>query len=239
MAQASEERRALVDKLATQLQARVLDGDLAPGTRLRQEALAEEFGVSRTPIREALRKLQASGLVELRPNRGALVRGLTPREIRDAYAVRAELEGLAAEVAALRIDQAQLERLHRAHGHFRDALARMRGGTRNGRRRLSERDIEAWGAANDEFHQTIQAAAGNEVLAATLRHLHRSFPRGLSRLVLRESTSLLEANVGEHEAVLKAIERRDPAAARALMAQHVIRAGALVTVRFEERGTAT
>jgi DNA-binding GntR family transcriptional regulator len=237
MAETIEERRALVDKLAAHLQARVLDGDLPPGTRLRQEALAEEFGVSRTPIREALRNLQASGLVELRPNRGALVRGLTPREIRDAYAVRAELEGLAAEVAALRIDQAQLERLHRAQRRFREALNRMRSGTRNGKRSLSERDIEDWGSTNDEFHQVIQAAAGNEVLAATLRHLHRSFPRGLSRLVLRESTSLLEVNVGEHEAVLEAIERRDPVTARALMQQHVIRAGALVTLRFEERAT--
>jgi DNA-binding GntR family transcriptional regulator len=113
----------------------------------------------------------------------------------------------------------------------------MRTGTRNGKRSLSERDIEDWGSTNDEFHQVIQAAAGNEVLAATLRHLHRSFPRGLSRLVLRESTSLLEVNVGEHEAVLEAIERRDPATARALMQQHVIRAGALVTLRFEERAT--
>ncbi|HEY8705649.1 MAG TPA: GntR family transcriptional regulator [Gaiellaceae bacterium] len=235
MAQSTEERRALVDKLAAQLQARVLDGDLPPGTRLRQEALAAEFGVSRTPIREALRKLQASGLIDLRPNRGALVRGLTPREIRDAYAVRAELEGLAAEVAALRIQQTQIERLHRAQGQFRESLSRMRNGTRNGRRRLSERDIEVWGNANDEFHQVIQEAAGNEVLVATLRHLHRSFPRGLSRLVLRESTSLLAANVAEHEAVLEAIERNDSAAARTLMQQHVIRAGALVTVRFEER----
>lgn len=235
MAQSTEERRALVDKLAAQLQARVLDGDLPPGTRLRQEALAAEFGVSRTPIREALRKLQASGLVDLRPNRGALVRGLTPREIRDAYAVRAELEGLAAEVAALRIQQTQIERLHRAQAQFRESLGRMRDGTRNGRRRLSERDIEVWGNANDEFHQVIQEAAGNEVLVATLRHLHRSFPRGLSRLVLRESTSLLATNVAEHEAVLEAIERNDSAAARTLMQQHVIRAGALVTVRFEER----
>lgn len=235
MAQSTEERRALVDKLAAQLQARVLDGDLLPGTRLRQEALAAEFGVSRTPIREALRKLQASGLVDLRPNRGALVRGLTPREIRDAYAVRAELEGLAAELAALRIQQTQIERLHRAQAQFRESLGRMRNGTRNGRRRLSERDIEVWGNANDEFHQVIQEAAGNEVLVATLRHLHRSFPRGLSRLVLRESTSLLAANVAEHEAVLEAIERNDSAAARTLMQQHVIRAGALVTVRFEER----
>lgn len=237
MPQATEERRALVDKLAAQLQARVLDGDLLPGTRLRQEALAEEFGVSRTPIREALRKLQASGLVELRPNRGALVRGLTPREIRDAYAVRAELEGLAAEVAALRIQQTQIERLHRAQAQFRESLRRMTNGTRNGRRRLSERDIEGWGAANDEFHQVIQEAAGNEVLVATLRHLHRSFPRGLSRLVLRENTSLLAANVAEHETILEAIERNDSEMARALMQQHVIRAGALVTVRFEERTT--
>src|ERR1041385_9317135 len=89
---ALEERRALVDKLAAGLQARVLSGELPSGTRLRQEALAEEFGVSRTPVREALRKLQAGGLVELQPHRGAVVRGLSAREIRDAYEVRAELE---------------------------------------------------------------------------------------------------------------------------------------------------
>jgi DNA-binding GntR family transcriptional regulator len=235
MPQATDERRALVDKLAAELQSRVLAGDFPPGTRLRQEALAADFGVSRTPIREALRKLQASGLVELRPNRGAVVRGLTPREIRDAYAVRAELEGLAAEVAALQIHQDQIERLHRAQSQFGDALARIRGRTRNGRRRFSEHDIEMWGRANDEFHQVIQEAAANGVLTATLTHLHRSFPRGLSRLVLRESTSLLEANVLEHEAILKAIERSDAAAARSLMHEHVSRAGALVTLRFEER----
>jgi len=235
MSQATDERRALVDKLAAELQTRVLDGDFPPGTRLRQETLAEEFGVSRTPIREALRKLQASGLVELRPNRGALVRGLTPREIRDAYAVRAELEGLAAEAAALRISQEQIESLHRAQTEFRATLERMRSRTRNGRRRLSERDIESWGRANDSFHQVIQEAAGNDVLVATLAHLHRSFPRGLSRLVLRESTSLLETNAIEHQAILDAIEQGDGEAARALMHEHVHRAGALVTLRFEER----
>lgn len=235
MTPAADERRALVDKLATELQTRVLDGNFPPGSRLRQEALAEEFGVSRTPIREALRKLQASGLVELRPNRGALVRGLTPREIRDAYAVRAELEGLAAEAAAGRISQDLVERLHRAQAQFADTLARMRNRTRNGRRQLSERDIESWGRANDEFHQAIQEAAGNDVLVATLTHLHRSFPRGLSRLVLRESTSLLEANVREHAAILDAIERSDAVSARSLMQEHVRRAGALVTLRFEER----
>src|SRR6059058_6109007 len=103
----------------------MLSGELVSGTRLRQEALADEFGVSRTPIREALRKLQAGGLIELQPNRGALVRGPSAREIRDAYEVRAELEGLAAELAAQRIQQVQLDGLHEAQSEFRETLARM------------------------------------------------------------------------------------------------------------------
>src|SRR5262245_64442056 len=102
---------ALVDELAAAIHARVLSGELPSGTRLRQEALAEEFGVSRTPVREALRKLQAGGLVELQPHRGAVVRGLSSREIRDAYEVRATLEALAARLAAERVSREQLKRL--------------------------------------------------------------------------------------------------------------------------------
>jgi len=87
---------ALVDRLAATIRSRVLAGEIPTGSWLRQESLAAQFGVSRTPVREALRKLQATGLVQLEPNRGAVVRGLTEREIREAYEVRAELEGLAA-----------------------------------------------------------------------------------------------------------------------------------------------
>src|SRR5215813_8929634 len=112
----------LVDKLAAELQARVLSGELPSGTRLRQETLAEQFGVSRTPVREALRKLQASGLVELQPRRGALVRRHSACEIRDAYEVRAELESLAAGLAAERIRPEQLDRLHEALEQFENAL---------------------------------------------------------------------------------------------------------------------
>src|SRR4051812_50150764 len=118
------ERRALVDKLASDLQRRVLSGEFPSGTRLRQSALAAEFGVSRTPIREALRKLQAGGLIELQPHRGALVRGLSAREIRDAYEVRAELEALAADLAAVRIRHDQLDRLRAAQAQFRESLAK-------------------------------------------------------------------------------------------------------------------
>jgi DNA-binding GntR family transcriptional regulator len=231
---AADERRALVDKLASQLHARVLSGELPSGTRLRQKALAEEFGVSRTPVREALRKLQAGGLVELQPNRGAVVRGLSPREIRDAYEVRAALEALAAGLAAERASREQLQRLRHAQSEFRVALegtiTRRRGG-----REVGARDVRRWASANDEFHQTIHEASGNEVLAGTLAQLAQNFPRDLSRMVVSESTAMLEANVREHEAILEALSRHDATDAYERMRQHVTRAGGLVTLRVEQR----
>jgi len=233
---AVKDRSALVDRLAATLQARMVSGELVSGTRLRQEALAEEFGVSRTPIREALRKLQASGLVELQPNRGALVRGPSSREIRDAYEVRAELEGLAAELAAERIQHAQVDGLHEAQSEFRETLARMMRVRSDGAGVVPDEEIERWRHANDRFHQLIQDAAANDVLVATLVHLHRSFPRDLTRIVLGESATLLAENVHEHEGILEAIEHRNAAAARKRMIKHVRHAGALVTLRFEQRG---
>ncbi len=235
MTQSADERRALVDQLAAELHARVLNGELPSGARLRQEALAVEFGVSRTPIREALRKLQASGLVELQPNRGAFVRGVSPREIRDAYEVRATLEGLAAELATVHMRHDQLARLREAQELFRQALARTVELRRNDTGDAGKIESVRWGRANDQFHQVIQEAAGNDVLVATLTRLHRSFPRDLSRLVIGESTKLLEDNVAEHDAIRDAIERGDASAARKRMVRHVLRSGNLVIRRFEQR----
>lgn len=234
MARVTSDRQALVDTLASRLQARVLSGELPSGARLRQSALAAEFGVSRTPIREALRKLQASGLVELQPHRGALVRGLSVREIRQAYEVRAELEALAAELAATRIRHDQLAQLNDAQQQFREGLART---VEDREKHIAHSEDQAirWGRANDHFHLVIQAAGGNDVLIAQLAHLHRSFPRDLSKIVLSESTPLLRANVLEHEEIVAALERRDAPAARDLMRRHVLHAGELVTLRFEQR----
>jgi DNA-binding GntR family transcriptional regulator len=222
---------ALVDHLAASIRARVLTGEIAVGSRLRQERLAAEFGVSRTPIREALRKLQADGIVELQPNRGAIVRGATAREIREAYEVRAELEGLAAELAATRIDDAQLQELHAAQGHFGSSIAKLVAG------RVADDGAEdangEWTRANDLFHEVIQEAAGNERLARIVQELHRAFPRGLTWSALRRSSRLLEQNVDEHHAVLDAIERRDAAAARRTMVAHVRHAGELIAHHFE------
>src|SRR5262249_51891998 len=122
----TEEDAALVDRLAATIQARVLSGEFATGSRLRQESLATEFGVSRTPVREALRKLQAAGIVQLEPRRGARVRGPSAREVREAYEVRAELEGLAAGLAADRIRDEELRRLREAQEMFEDSSRQLR-----------------------------------------------------------------------------------------------------------------
>ena len=227
------ERRAeaLVDHLAAAIRTRVLSGEIEVGARLRQERLAAEFGVSRTPIREALRKLQAGGIVEVQPNRGAIVRGPTARDIREAYEVRAELEGLAAELATRRIRDDQLQELHAAQRLFGRSIARLvaRGvdddaaGDANGE----------WTRANDLFHSVIQDAAGNERLGRIVQELHRSFPRGLTWAALRRSSRLLEQNVEEHHAILEAMERRDAAEARRSMVAHVRHAGELIAHHFE------
>src|ERR1700733_2517968 len=115
----------LVAELAQKIQSRVKAGSIPIGSWLRQESLATEFGVSRTPIREALRKLQSSGVVEFVPNRGALVRGPTVRDIREAYEIRAELEAYAAELATRWIRPDQLERLREAEAMFRDSVAKL------------------------------------------------------------------------------------------------------------------
>jgi DNA-binding GntR family transcriptional regulator len=222
----------LVDRLAGAIQTRVLSGNVPVGTRLRQEALAEEFGVSRTPVREALRKLQATGLVELLPNRGAIVRGPSAREIREAYEVRAELEGLAAELAAGRISDRDLLRLREAQALFRKSVETLIA--RRARRHAPWKDESVWVRANDLFHQAILDAAGNERLSDTIADLHRSFPRDLTWTALSESSPLLEENIEQHEAVLDAIEQRDPAEARRRMIEHVRSAGELVTLHFEQ-----
>jgi len=223
----------LVDHLAATLQARVLSGEIPSGARLRQEAIAREFGVSRTPVREALRQLQALGIAQVEHNRGAIVRGPTARELREAYEVRAELEGLAAELAAMRILDEQLARLHEAQRLFRRSIETLISRRRRGRNQPRWDDDSDWVRGNDLFHQVIQEAAANAQLLRTVADLHRIFPRALTWSALSESSPLLEENVRQHDGILEAIEARDPGESRRRMVEHVRSAGELIAHRFE------
>jgi DNA-binding GntR family transcriptional regulator len=228
-----DEQHGLVDRLAATIQSRVLSGEIESGTRLRQETLASEFGVSRTPVREALRKLQSAGIVEVAPRRGALVRAPTPRDVREAYQVRAELEGLAAELAVELIDDAQLGRLRESEQHFRNAISDVIDGRRSGEPERPWSAESEWERANDVFHRVIQAAAGNQHLLAAIAHLHQTFPRHLSWAALSRSSHRLAENVEQHQRILGAIEARDARAARAEMAAHIRASGELVALMLE------
>src|SRR5438874_110780 len=106
------------DDIALVIEEAIVSGELAPGTVLRQEQLSEQFSVSRTPIREALRRLAALGLVSFVPNRGVRVRTISRDELHEAFLVRAELESLATEVAAEKITAEELEELDLCERRF-------------------------------------------------------------------------------------------------------------------------
>jgi DNA-binding GntR family transcriptional regulator len=213
----------LVDRIVRELRDRVFAGTLPVGSWLRQEAVAAEFAVSRTPVREALRELQARGIVSLLPNRGALVRGPTLKEIREAYAIRAELEGLAARLAAGRLLAADLDRLRKAEAVFERA-ATVPG--------AAEAGGDDWERANDLFHEVILAAAGNDRLRLMIADLHRAFPRSLTWNALVSAPGRLEENAAQHRRIREALEAGDGEEARRRMIRHVADAGVLVEEWF-------
>ena len=221
----AETREDIVETISATLQARVMTGEIPIGSWLRQQTIAEEFGVSRTPVREALRKLEASGTVELHLHRGALVRGTTAREIREAYDVRAELEGYAAELAAFWVSPEQVDELREAIRLFEQAAAPG-----------MPADRDAVRLADHAFHEQLHVASGNELLHATIRRIHRRFTYGLTWMTVGINPSLVAENAETHRAVLHAVERHDGVEARRLMSAHVRRSGELVGHVFERRG---
>jgi DNA-binding GntR family transcriptional regulator len=222
-----------VDDVSTQISTAIMVGELPIGMWLRQETLAKRFGVSRQPIREALRQLQATGLVEVYPNRGAVVRGPSPREIVEAYLVRAELEGLAAELATARLTPDVLVRLAEAEGAFRHAAEGALDSTIGD----SVTDF-GWGQANDAFHETILMAADVPVLAETIRALHKTIPRNLTWTAIG-TRALLAENIHQHEAIRAALEAADAKAARDAMTAHIRSSGELIAEWFERQKRAT
>ena len=139
-------------KLKDALEDDIISGRLRPGQRLDEVSLAERFGVSRTPIREALIQLSASGLVDIRPRRGAQVVLLGPRELVESFELMAEIEASCARLAASRMGDAEAEAIAAAHDACRDAVAAS--------------DDAAYYPANASFHAAIYAATGNRVLLA-------------------------------------------------------------------------
>jgi DNA-binding GntR family transcriptional regulator len=223
----SDAETTKADEIGAVLERAILFGELPPGTMLRQEQLAEQYGVSRTPIREALRRLDALGLVVFRPNRGVLVRAPSRDELRQSIVARAALEGAAAEIAATRITDEQLDRLERADERYIELTRRLQapdiGDT-------DRQDVTfEWLRVNDTFHDVVLEAAGMPLLRTMARSVRRALRT--PPLLLSEDVQRLHGeNLRQHRALLESLRTKNPRAARELMTEHILATGRLIDV---------
>lgn len=224
----------LVKQLSDTIAGRITSGEMLPGFRLRQEALAEEFSVSRTPIREALRQLEIKGLIEHVPNHGATVKAPSPRDIREAYQVRAELEGLAAELCVEWITDEQIEAMKAAQARFVAVVNALTPGKSESEFRLTE--SRGWVESNAVFHEVILSAARNGRLKTSVQDLHSGFTRGIMMSAATMDGRPMRENVAQHEAIIRAIEQHDAQEARKAMKHHILRSGELAIWWLESLG---
>ena len=201
----SFDRSALHAEVSARLKAMIIEGELPPGARLNERVLSEKLEVSRTPLREAFKMLAGVGLVELLPNRGAVVARLEPEQVEATFNVIAALEGLAGELAAQNITDAELAEIRALQYDMLASHAR--------------RDLPGYFSANMQIHARIMAAARNPVLAETFERLNtRVFA---TRYRSNLTTERWDQAVAEHADMLKLLEARNGPALRALLETHL------------------
>lgn len=198
-------RPVLHQEVATRLRQRIVEGLIAPGSKLNERELAEQLNVSRTPLREAIRALAAEGLVELLPNRGAVATQLSAQDVADTFEVIAGLEGQSGELAAQRITDAELAEIRALHYEMLAAFTR--------------RDLSTYYRLNAQIHTRLNAAARNPVLTRTWATVNARLQ------ALRFRSNFDEAKwqraVDEHERMVVLLAARDGDGLRRLLVQHL------------------
>ncbi|PWG62038.1 GntR family transcriptional regulator [Spiribacter halobius] len=201
-----QDGRSRAQRLRDGLEEAIINGELLPGARLDPEALASRYGCSRTPIREAIQQLAASGLVTVVPKRGTFVAELGITELVERFEVMAELEGMCGRLAARRISPAEAAALQQALEACGAAAA--------------SDDADAYYYENERFHHLIYAASHNGFLEREARRLHARL-KPYRRLQLRLRNRVARS-YAEHEAVVAAILDGDGSAAEAALKAHVL-----------------
>lgn len=209
------------DDLARVLEDEIVAGTIPAGTVLRQEQLSERFAVSRTPVREALRRLAALGLVSFEPNRGVRVRSIAPHELREAYLVRAELEGLATEVATSRLTADDLAELDAVERGFSELTLALREQARGGGTRDPEL-FATWMRSNYAFHDVIYRVAAMPLVERIAKGARRTFVGDRVWSARTELDDLYARNDLQHRAIRDAMAAGSPEAARLLAREHVL-----------------
>lgn len=187
------QQRSLYLDVADRVRELIEQGDLAPGERISEKQLCERFGVSRTPLREALKVLASEGLVELLPNRGARVVRLTLKMVKDTYDLMGALEGLSGELACQNISDEGIRAIRALHDEML--------------RHYRERNLPDYFRVNQRIHEGILAASANEVLQETYSNLSQRVKR--VRYSKKMTDDFWRKAVQDHEHMILALEARD------------------------------
>lgn len=199
--------QSLTTLVQREIERMIVGGELGAGAKLSENAIAVKLGVSRGPVREALRALEPTGLVRVEKNRGVFVRQISLAEANEIYEVRAALDGLIGRLAAERIQPAQLARL-------REIVKRMHSVGRM-------HDASAYFPLNIEFHDVLAEAAGNRALLLNYRRIVNELNL-YRRETLTRNAENIDISTGDHESIVNAIAARDAARAERLLFEHVI-----------------
>jgi len=199
---------SLSEQVFEEIQENILNGELKPGAPLPEIRLSEELGVSRTPVREALRKLELEGLVKTIPNRGTFVVGISEKDIEDIYTIRMYIEGLAAKWAAANITEELLEEMR--------SIAELQ-------KFYAEKNdpFQVW-QLDSRFHYILYQASGSRVLKQTLTNMHHYIQRTREFSISRLGRAV--TTVQEHLNMLNAIEKHDGELAEKLTFEHIFNA---------------
>lgn len=214
-------RPSLHDQLVERLREMIVETELAPGDRVDEKGLCEEFGISRTPLREALKVMASEGLVELLANRSPRITPLTPESVADLFEMISWLDRQAGEIAAQEVKEADLRTLRRIH---RKMLGLYERGDR----------VEYY-RMNREFHTAIVGIVGNTVLSATYATLTAQAQR--ARFIAIHAQAHWDRGVREHERMIDLLEARDGDALGSLLAAHALETGVRVQAILVERAS--
>ena len=199
--------RPLYEEVADQLRVRIFAHELAPGTWIDEQTLAKEFGISRTPLREAIKVLAAEGLITMKLRRGAYVTEVNRGDLEQIFTILSLLEGQAAKEAATKAQEKDLNELDDMHLRLEKAAA--------------DRNLEQFFEVNVRFHERIIAIANNPWMTSVIADLRKVLK--LQRKDSLSRTGRLQSSLSEHREILKALLKRDPIAAEQAMRTHLAR----------------
>jgi DNA-binding GntR family transcriptional regulator len=222
------------DEIALALEEAIVSGDLEPGSVLRQEQVSAQYAVSRTPVREALRRLAALGLVSFEPNRGFHVRTLSREEVWEAFLIRAELESLVTGIAAEKMTKDGLDELEQAERRFARLARALRAREPGDDRRSLT--VE-WMKANHGFHDVIYRIANMPYVEQVAKAARRTFS-GAAVWAPGDETidELYLLNERQHRSIKEALAAGSPEGARALAREHVLSSFELLETILEHVG---